>query len=166
MSKYFGTAFIILLGLSARIRSARAAALIAGREVAEVDDMQILMHVMWSRPEDIPTVTKAVMSLANPLDKEATDLLENVEAIATALDTAIQNADSPSALARGSVEYFNKLKKAKSEIEELSDKFKAAGRKSQPLDDLKARYQDVARTLQERCFNTSSLSELNKLKKG
>lgn len=139
----------------------QAASYLAGRDVAEIDDMNVLQHCLWARPEDIPTVVRHVISLANPLDKKAQDILERVEAIAQGIDKAIQSADSPSQLARQTVEYFNKLVRAKNEIQTLKGEYQAAHRNSDIFRDLTKRYNEVKDVLEDKCINVRKLSGLD-----
>ena len=145
------------------VRIIRASAFLVGRDTAEVEDMALLNHVLWDRPENQPIVAKAVMGLANPLDAEAADLLDNIDKIAEDMDKVIATGDSPQAIARSSVDFFQKLRRAKDEIEALADKMRQAKRRSQVMEDLRARYTEVTTTLQEKCFNVNQMANLSKL---
>ena len=49
---------------------------LSGRNQATDDDLEILVATLWIEQEQIPQVRQAIMSLANPLDMEAADLLD------------------------------------------------------------------------------------------
>lgn len=54
----------------------KAQAWLAGRNQASDDDLEILVATLWIEQGQIQQVRQAIMSLANPLDMEALDLLD------------------------------------------------------------------------------------------
>lgn len=130
----------------------RAEAYLAGRTVADLDDLRSLRHVMWSRLEDQRTVERTVLELGNPVDKEAHELLERVEGLDQALTEAIANADGPKAVAKQAVEIHAKLHKSKSKLDDLQKRAKEAGRESDTLNDLNRKFTAVAKRLMKDGF--------------
>lgn len=130
----------------------RAEAYLAGRTIADLDDLRSLRHVMWSRLEDQRTVERTVLELGNPIDKEAHELLERVEGLDQALTEAISTADNPKAVAKRAVEIHAKLHKSKSKLDDLQKRAKEAGRESDTLNDLNRKFTAVAKRLMKDGF--------------
>lgn len=133
----------------------QAEAWLNGHTVAEIDDMRVLKHVLWNDEEQIRQVERLVLELANPLDKEAHDLLERVDALDAELKKAIKDADTPKAVAKQAVEIHAKLHKAKTRMDDLEKRAKDNGRTSDVLATLQARFVEVARRLMAEGFQIS-----------
>lgn len=125
----------------------KAEAFLNGRTHAEIDDLRVLRHVMWSRTEDARVVERTVLELANPIDKEAHDLMERVEGLEADLAKAIKDADNPRAVAKQAVEIHGKLHKAKQKMDDLQKRCDESGRKSDILEQLEKKFVGVAKTL-------------------
>lgn len=133
----------------------RAEAWLGGKTVAEIDDMRILRHVLWGREEDIKTVERIILELANPLDKEAAELLERVEGLEADLQKAIAESDGSKELGKRAVEIYSKLTKLKNLIGDLETRCQNAGRKSEEMDHLQERFKSVASRLYNDAFGVS-----------
>jgi MoxR-like ATPase len=134
----------------------RAAAYLNGRDVAEINDMRTLQHVMWTRLDEQKEVTRKVLELANPIDREAQDLLERVESLESELTRAIKEADNPKAVAKAAVEVHGKLRKTKSRMDDLQKRCEENQRKSEKLEELNKRFVRVAKILVEEGFGVDS----------
>jgi MoxR-like ATPase len=130
----------------------RAEAFLNGRTHAEIDDLRVLRHVLWSRTEDQRVVERTVLELANPIDKEAHDLLERVEGLRNDLLKAVKEADNPRAVAKQAVEIHGKLHKAKQKMDDLQKRVNESGRKSDILEGLEKMFVDVAKLLMTQGF--------------
>lgn len=130
----------------------QAEAWLNGRDVADIDDMRVLRHVLWSDEEQIRQVERMVLELANPLDKEAHDLLERVEALDAELAKAVRDADTPKAVAKQAVEIHAKLHKAKTRMDDLEKRAAENGRQSDVLTTLQGRFVEVAKRLMSQGF--------------
>ena len=130
----------------------QATAFLNGRDTADIDDMRLLRHVLWYKVEDQKAVTQQVLQLSNPIDKEANDLLEQIEILGTELDEAVKNSDNPKARAKAAVQIHAKLQKAKGEMESLKKRSEASGRKSEIMDTLTDRFVAIGKTLMRDCF--------------
>lgn len=137
------------------LRIVRAAAWLNGRDMADIDDLRSLRHVMWSRLEDQRIVERAVLELANPIDREAHDLLERVEDLEAELHKKIAESDNTKAIAKQAVEIHGKLHKAKARMDELKTRCEENGRKSEILDHLNDKFVQVAKTLMAEGFGIS-----------
>lgn len=59
----------------------RGSALFHGRSVVGEDDLELLAHVLWVRPEDRTAIAQAVALVGNPLKAKATELSDRAVAI-------------------------------------------------------------------------------------
>lgn len=126
----------------------QAQAYLNGRDVADIEDMRPLMHVLWSDEADRKVVTSEVLSLANPIDRDAQDLLDGLGELADELNRIIaEHTDNPKMLSRGCVEVHGKLKKVKKRIETLDGEAIAAERQSEILETTKKRFRTVVARL-------------------
>lgn len=130
----------------------RGTAWLDGRGTADIDDMKLLRHVLWTTQAEIPHVERLVLELANPLDKEAMDLMEQVEKLAVELDDAIKNSDNKQALHKKGIELHGKLERAKAELDTLQKRSEKANRKSDVMAQLETRLLGVIRTLLKEIF--------------
>lgn len=133
----------------------RAEAFFNGNEVAEVNDMRPLMHVLWGTDistDNIKLVRKYVLELANPIDRKASELLEAVLELQMNFNTAVDDADGQKGVAKLAVEAYGKLQKAADEIGDLVKENKTSGKKSQILDELVEKAQDFGKILMQKGF--------------
>jgi MoxR-like ATPase len=134
----------------------KATAWISDRPQADIDDMRLLRHVLWTSLDEQNTVEKLVLELANPLDKEAMDLLEQVEKLATELDEVIRDADNKQVRNKKGIELHGKLERAKNELDALNKRAAKSGRKSDVITQLEQRLLGVTRTLLKEIFRIES----------
>lgn len=132
----------------------KAEAWLQGEEVADVAHMRPLMHVLWEDLSFRKEVTTQVLSLANPIDKVANELLDDLAELDTVLKRGIRDhADNPKAKAKVAVEIHGKLKKVKNAMGKLVAEAETVERPSEKLDSLKKRFAKVARDLMVDGFN-------------
>lgn len=128
----------------------QAEAFFNGNEIAEVNDMRPLMHVLWGTDisvDHIRLVRKYVLELANPIDRKASELLDSIIEMQVVYKTNVDDADNPKVVNKLSVEAYRKLELAGEEIRELHKENKASGKKSQILDELVEKAQDFGNIL-------------------
>ncbi|MGB9661365.1 MAG: AAA family ATPase [Moorellaceae bacterium] len=101
----------------------RAHAWLEGRAQAQEDDLEILAAALWQEPEQITQVRQAIMALANPLDQEAQDLLDQAMEV---WQQAMQASDEKATAA--GAEANAKLKKIAKRLEELQREAQAKGK--------------------------------------
>ena len=130
----------------------RAEAFLNGRDVAEIDDLRPLRHVMWSALSHQREVDRCVLSLAAPLDKEAQELLEDVETLNEELRKIISDSDNPKAVAKAAVEVHGKLSRSKQKMDDLTQRYADSGRKSEILVELRKKFAHVAGVLMKDAF--------------
>ena len=125
----------------------RAEAFFNGREVAEIEDMRPLMHVLWSHEKDIKTVTREVLDLANPIDREANDLLDRINDLYSDLDKIIKDADNAKAMAKQVVEIHGKMQRAAERKRDLDERAAESGKTSDILTALDNKFRETAKML-------------------
>jgi MoxR-like ATPase len=126
----------------------QAEAWLEGEEVADVAHMRPLMHVLWEELSFRRAVTSQVLALANPIDKEATILLDDLAEQSVILTKAIKDhVDNRKARAKVCVEVHTKLKRIKTKMSKLAAEAETVERESEKLEELKARFVQVGQTL-------------------
>ena len=111
----------------------RATAYRSNHAVAEVDDMRYLRHVLWTELKDQPIVDKLVLELANPLDKEAMELLDEINEIGRSIEDLVKNPDDVHRR-KESIVINGKLERASGELEALQEQAAKSGRGAELLD--------------------------------
>jgi MoxR-like ATPase len=124
----------------------------AGRTVAEVDDMRLLAHVLWNDFKEQPVVQKMVFELANPLDKQAMEMMDDVENLATQVEAILRDHDNSQERNRKAIEVHGKLEEAASDLAKLRKQAKAEGRKSEVMEPLRQRILGLTRKLLQEVF--------------
>jgi MoxR-like ATPase len=71
----------------------QANAWLAGRPSTSIPDIYPLQHVLWSREEDIIPVAKEVLQLADPLERECLELLQQAQELAAEFDAVRASKD-------------------------------------------------------------------------
>ena len=130
----------------------RAEAWMNGREVADIEDMRPLMHVLWGSLDDQKTVKKTVLELANPIDREASDVIDRLYGLASDITELINDSESPKALAAGGVEVHRKLEKADSILTKLREKEVESGKKSVFLGEAEEKLENLLHRLAKDVF--------------
>jgi len=110
----------------ASMKLMQANAVIEDRDIVTQDDLALLRHALWIQPTQIKTVERAVLEMSNPNEREALELLDQIDEIRTNA-TALAASDSTTKSKQG-VEAHTKLKKIGARLEKLETEAKAAGR--------------------------------------
>jgi MoxR-like ATPase len=135
----------------------KAEAWVQGRESVDIDDLRPLMHVLWTNLDDQRAVKKAVLDLANPIDRDASELYDRILVLETTLSELIKTSkDDDKSMAKGAIEVHAKLAKAKKEVEKLEAKAVEAGRKSVYLPQAKDKIRQIAMSLMQDHFKLNS----------
>lgn len=138
------------------MRALQAFAWLDGRETVDDIDFGIMTHMLWSREEDIKTVSKVVLRHTNPLDLAAEEIIDAVDEIASNLASALAElkntgAEPSEALHRQGVEWFHKTKQMAKEVKKLRVKADESGRRSAKVEEAKNRLvrtsKEIARLL-------------------
>lgn len=131
----------------------RATAWWRGGTEADVDDMRNIRHALWRTPDQIPTVDTYVMQLASPMEAEALGMRETCDDLERQLHAVLKDSDNPQVRNRKAIELHGKLDQCADEIENLEDRIKAGGRRSEMTDDLRDRVAGMLDTLLNQVFN-------------
>lgn len=134
------------------IRIVQAEAFMNGREVADIDDMRPLAHVLWYNLEDQKRVERLVLDLANPIDRDAQEIYDRVVGLEEELHLLLKNEESQAKVAKVAVEIHSKIRKAKKAHDALAAQAKEKGRTSQTLPLLKKKIRDATAQLLDRGF--------------
>lgn len=76
------------------VRLLQAAAWRAGRAMVSVDDLAVLVHVLWDSPVHRGTVERVVRGYLSPDDRRLADLGDEVDRIAAELDKLVAAGDA------------------------------------------------------------------------
>lgn len=132
----------------------RATAWLDGQTQADIEHMRPLAHVLWTIPEEQPKVERMLLELANPLDKQAMELLETVEELAADLDKVLSDKTMDQTLKnKKGVELHNKVERAKEDLQALVKAVDDSGRKSAKVEEVKSRLLAVTKRLLKELFN-------------
>lgn len=125
----------------------RAHAWLEGRQAATEEDLAILAPALWQEPEQILTVRKEILALANPYDQRAVELLDEAQE----LYLRACNADETQQSATGA-EVNAKLKGIAKKL--ASEKQKAAkeNKKTARIDEALTQVMTWNREVIERCL--------------
>jgi MoxR-like ATPase len=99
----------------------RAGAWLAGEEAASLADLSVLEHTLWVAPDQHSDVKRTVLELANPLEKEAMDLLVDVSGLWEEIDR-VRTDDNPETKRRQGMEIHRTLERAERSVEGLAVK--------------------------------------------
>jgi MoxR-like ATPase len=143
----------------------KAEAWLQGRTAAEVLDTKPLVHVMWRDVPQIPIVRKAVLDLADPIERDILNLRDEIEKVYVDFIRTVEDSDSNTIKAQHAIEAYQKFTKAKDEWKELRDRQAATGRESVALESLRQRLKDIGPELLERGLqfrsDTKALGDLD-----
>jgi MoxR-like ATPase len=145
------------------VRLLQAAAYLAGRTEVNDNDLDILRYVLWDSTADRRPVAEEVLALVNPDAKQALDLLEDILAIETTLES--MNGQAREKLIDwGSKEANPKLAKAARALEAMRAAAEKAGRSTDAIDEVTARLTGIyARIMVEALNMPASLAQNLKL---
>lgn len=131
----------------------QATAWFSGSTEAGIDDMRLIRHMLWTRPDEQAVVNAQVLNLASPLEAKANALKEDVEKLAEELDTVLRDSDNQQQRNRKAIDLHTKLDRAAIEITEIDSQISSTGRRSEVVDDVKARVTSMIDHLLNTVFN-------------
>jgi MoxR-like ATPase len=131
----------------------RATAWWRGSEEANVDDMHLIRHILWRRPEHIPIVDTHVLQLASPLEAEALAMRATIDDLGEQLQSVIKDSDNPQQRNRKAMELHGKLDQFADEVENLEGRIAVGGRRSDLTNELRDRVVSYTDTLLAKCFS-------------
>lgn len=125
----------------------QAHAWLDGRDTVTTNDFRVLRHVLWSDPEHIRTVDRLVLDVANPMDREASELLEEIESLSTNYDRSTRDAATHEEKVRHTLEAFSKLRAITEREKSVRSEAKSKDYSSDMLDELRSEIKKVSAKL-------------------
>lgn len=122
----------------------QAHALLDGRQQVNEGDISVLQHCLWSDPAQIKTVQRIVLSIANPMENKAIELLDQAQEIR---DNAVQAADGTAG-----AEANSKLKKLVVAIDELMKQAQSQGAPTIKIVEIKNTIQGLNKEVVKVCL--------------
>lgn len=122
----------------------QAHALLDGRDKVEVQDLAILQHCLWNDPSQIKTVQRIVLTIANPMENKAIELLDQAAEIHS---NAITAGDGSAG-----AEANSKLKKLVIAIDELAEQAKQQGAPTAKIIEVKEKIQNFNKEVVKACL--------------
>ena len=143
------------------IRMARASAFLGGRAEAEASDLSILVHALWNEAEERADVMKVVLKHANPIDREAANVLENLKGLSAQVEDAVKH-DSRAVRVRKTLNLIQKLELVGTEIDAVSARAKKAGIASKRIGEARRQLTAYSRKLIREGFEyTGDINKFN-----
>lgn len=122
----------------------QAHALMDGRQQVNEGDLSVLKHCLWNQPTEIKTVQRIVLSIANPMENKAIELLDQATEIR---DNAVKVADGAAG-----AEANSKLKKLVVAIDELVKQAQSQGAPTAKIVEAKAKIQGFNKEVIKVCL--------------
>lgn len=135
----------------------RAAAWMDGEDTVDVRHTRPLMHMMWERPEDIRKVSGIVLSLADPLEREAQDYYDKLLGLEVTFRDAINEKEGTEARSSISVETYTKMETLNERFSTLKKKIEEAGREMRIVNDFDDRFFKVSTEVMTKGFGFDGL---------
>lgn len=118
----------------AAMRLVRGSAYLAGREVADPEDLYALRFALWDDPAHMKKIERITLRASNPDAEEAAEILDGIHHVSAQLKEAEKmSAEEYYRQATGSLKEIGKFVKA---ANRLKDKAKREGRASDRLDEV------------------------------
>lgn len=133
----------------------KAEAWLQGREQADVDCMRPLMHVLWDNLKDRGLVSRTILEIANPLDKDAQALLDKLMTMKRDLNDSLNSkSDKPDAktVQKLGVEAHWKLDASEKEYKALLVKMEKDGVTSPVMPRVKQQMKEITEYLVTNVF--------------
>ena len=119
-----------------------------GMVEADVENMGLLRHVMWQTVDQIPTVNKLVLELANPLDNKALQVIATLDSLAEDAKKALDEyKDNDVLRKRRGVELISQLDRVDDDLQKLIAKNAKSPRRSAMIEEAQARVAAIVETL-------------------
>ena len=108
------------------VKAIKAKAALAGRDVANLTDLEVLNHLFWDTPDQIPQVKTTIFEVINPYGKKAIEILAILEDLE-------KNVAQYTEISNEVIEIYNKVAKIESDVRELIE---SAARENKPTQEL------------------------------
>lgn len=135
------------------LKIVKATAWLNDHDETDINDMRLLRHVLWTRPDEKVTVDTHVLQLASPLDAEAMDLRTELQQLAAELDVVLKDSDNVQQRNRKAIDLHGKLDRATAELESLKERASQNGRSSEIVDEVGGTLTSLLDRLLQEVFN-------------
>lgn len=128
----------------------RGSAVVDGRTSIAEDDVSLLRHMLWILPAQIKPVHRAVLAISSPNEREALDILDQIEEIRQGIGSLMGQVGSKTATgpqSKEGLEFHTKLKKLRTRLDNLRTDAVAAGRSTTEVDRARARCESAIQTV-------------------
>lgn len=125
----------------------QACAYLDSRATADVDDMSKLRHVLWLEPAQIPVVQRVVLAMANPLDKQALDLMATMDQLGSEVDKILRETDNEITRKRKAIELNGKMERLSAKFDALELKVQKSPKRCEMVDAARERMSGIIATL-------------------
>jgi len=109
------------------VKAIKAKATMAGKSVADLNDLTVLNYVFWDTPEQIPQVKTIIYEVINPYGKKAMEIL-------AILDEFEKSLAQYTEVTADVLEIYNKVAKIEDNIKDLIDTASAEGKPTHELE--------------------------------
>jgi MoxR-like ATPase len=130
----------------------RAEAWLNGKTEADVSDTRPLMHMMWRDVGQIVNVRKAVLDLADPIERDVVVLRDNWEQAYADYRNTLADTNMQGRKSDHTMEIYRKYKQCREELKQLELKRQELGRQCKPLEAFADRLREVGPILLEEGF--------------
>jgi len=131
----------------------QATALRKGRMEADINDMKLLRHALWTDPSEINKVNELILELANPIDLEAGKLNEELDGLINEVQEILSSTDNIPTRRRRAVDVNGKLTRMGTDLANLEAKAEKTGRRADEIPPVKAKLGGVVTLLLKELFN-------------
>jgi MoxR-like ATPase len=111
----------------------QAHALMEGKTSVDEDDLIMLKHAMWNKPEEEKEIGRIAARLANPVNAKAVELADQANGVYEGYTVAARGAQ-PATVMAAALEAMTKLKKIDEDLGKLVEQAKADGRSTSRVD--------------------------------
>lgn len=142
------------------IKIIQASAFMRGDTHADLEDLTQLAHVLWDHPKQAQTVETLLLNLSSPLEKEAQDLLTDIQKLDQRL-TELSNDSSIDNHVRQqtAIEIHTKAAKAKTDLQRLRKAVKDGNKKSVRVEQCRELLARLTERLLEDLFDIDDLKD-------
>ena len=130
----------------------RAEAWLNGKTEADVSDTKPLMHMMWRDVGQISNVRKAVLDLADPIERDVIKLRDEWEEAYAEYRKTLSDPEMSGRKSDHTMEIYRKYKSARTELRDLNTKRQELGRQCKPLEQFMNKLKEVGPILLEEGF--------------
>jgi MoxR-like ATPase len=124
----------------------QAHALMDGKASVDEDDLIMLKHAMWSKPEEEKKIGRIAARLANPLNAKAVELADQAMGVYDSYNSTVRGASQETTM-EAALEAMKKLKNINQELDRLVKAAQDEGRSAARVERSLAQVKEMRETL-------------------